>query len=316
MDDNPSCPVCARKQWQILGSQRYERELLSEATPYERARYGVLFDIWFNGADAVNLRTVACQHCGFVMYAPRPSVENIQVKYEYLNRHPEAKGEYCSDLPSDKRRSRELYRFVTPYLGVQSGRVLDFGGGKGRLLHEFVTQGHRCGVVDYVAEVIPGVEYLGHELDVLPFESRFDLVLCSHVIEHLADPLEAVSRLAARLSGEGHLYIEVPSEIWKCPPPKMDPVTHVNFFTTDSLRTLMETAGLVVLCCRYETFTRPNGKVGLGIKAIGQQRAESDSGEVTYRGADALTHLLFPSLLDRARRVFRHPRLLRNVLPS
>jgi len=312
MDNAPSCPVCDGTDWQLLGSRHYDRHAFP-ALRYERARHEVLFNVWLREAEDVELKTLACARCGLVIYTPRPDTADIRRKYEYLNSHETAQAEFGRDLPSDRRRSRELMAFLRPWLGDKPLTILDFGGGKGRLLHEFVASGHRCGVVDYVEEVIPGVAYFGRDLAALPAGPRFNLVICSHVIEHLADPLGAVAELVGVLEQGGHLYVEVPSEIWKRPPPVMDPVTHINFFTPASLRTLLETAGLQLSTCRYETFTRPNGQAGLAVKALGVRRPEMASSSVSYAGTAPLARLLAPSPLDRLLRVLRHPRLLGNI---
>lgn len=39
---------------------------------------------------------------------------------------------------------------------------------------------------------------------------RYDLVICTHVLEHLEDPLRAMYRLREMVRPGGHLYIEVP----------------------------------------------------------------------------------------------------------
>jgi SAM-dependent methyltransferase len=190
--------------------------------------------------------------------------------------------------------------------------ILDFGGGKGRLLYSFVEAGFRCGVLDYVDSVIPGVDYLGRELADLPADARFHMIICSHVIEHLAEPKLAIEALRDRLEDNGRLYIEVPLEIWKRAPPSMDPVTHINFFTRESLRTLMEASGLTVLHCGYQSFTRPNGKTGIAIKAVGEILVDRSESTPTYAGMAPVKRLLKPRFIDRLMRVVAHPRLLSN----
>ena len=48
--------------------------------------------------------------------------------------------------------------------------------------------------------------------DLAGFEGRFDLVVCSEVLEHLADPEPALRLLAARSAG--HVLLTVPWEPW------------------------------------------------------------------------------------------------------
>lgn len=312
MRSNPDCPVCASRDWVPLATKTYHRND-PDRSAYEAVRYEVLFDVWHERIEQVSLQTVACSRCGFSTFLPRPTDDEIRIKYEYINAHPSSAPEFGRDLPTDRTRSKELFRTLKPLLRDRTAAILDFGGGKGRLLHSFVEAGFRCGVVDYVDSVMPGVDYLGRELADLPADARFDMIICSHVIEHLAEPMAAIQELRERLQDDGKLYVEVPLEIWKRAPPSMDPVTHINFFTRESLRTLMEGSGLAVLHCGYRSFTRPNGRTGIAIKAVGEMRGDRSERPPTYAGMAPVNRLLKPGFMDRLMRVIAHPRLLANT---
>lgn len=309
---NPHCPACASTDWVPLSERTYHCEDAGRSA-YETVRYEVLFHLWNDSPERVCLRTVACARCGFSTFLPRPTDDEITRKYEYINSHPASASEFRRDLPTDRIRSKELFRTLKPLLRTLDAEILDFGGGKGRLLHSFVASGYRCSVIDYVDSVLPGVEYLGNDLSALPGDSRFDIVICSHVIEHLAEPRAVIRALRGRLKRDGKLYVEVPLEIWKRAPPSTDPVTHINFFTKESLRTLMEASGLTVLRCGYGSFTRPNGRIGIAIKAIGEISGDHSEKPLSYAGIAPVTRLLKPSHLDRLMRIAAHPRLLTNT---
>lgn len=313
METNFTCPVCKNNQWKIIETKTYTADAVSKCDNYSKIRYQVLFEVWLGRQNEISLNVIICKMCGFLCYRPRPDEHDISKKYRFLNKHPDAKIEYALDLKSDKKRSRELYRVVKHYITGPKKKILDFGGGKGRLLHKFVEIGHHCAVLDLVDEVIPGVEYAGCELSDFPENKRYDLIICSHVIEHLAGPLDALLTLKKYIAKDGYIYIEVPSEIWRTPPPRIDPVTHINFFTTDSLRTLMQVAGILPLKCNHETFTRPNGMVGMAIKAVGVVK-DLVPNEIMYSGTTMVDRLIDASLYDRIFRMINHPRLLKNLL--
>jgi len=48
-------------------------------------------------------------------------------------------------------------------------------------------------------------------LDAVP-DQEYDVVICSHVLEHLSDPYAVVAKLAHKLKPGAVLYVEVPSE--------------------------------------------------------------------------------------------------------
>jgi SAM-dependent methyltransferase len=80
----------------------------------------------------------------------------------------------------------------------------------------------------------------------------FDLVMMSHVIEHLHNGDEVVSRLAGKLRPGGYLYLECPSERSLRLPSGVD---SLNFFDDPShvriynLRQVCIDAGLYVIDC-------------------------------------------------------------------
>ena len=43
-----------------------------------------------------------------------------------------------------------------------------------------------------------------------PLSCSYDLIIISHVLEHLEDPLETITYLSTLLSNNGFIYIEVP----------------------------------------------------------------------------------------------------------
>jgi hypothetical protein len=66
--------------------------------------------------------------------------------------------------------------------------------------------------VDYTtADLDPGAGDVAADLTALPFaDGSFDLVLCSHVLEHVADDALAISELTRVVAGDGHLLLMHP----------------------------------------------------------------------------------------------------------
>jgi SAM-dependent methyltransferase len=137
--------------------------------------------------------------------------------------------------------------------------ILDYGGADGRLMQAFLQPGRSCALVDYTPQAIPGVVKLADTLESLPAGRNFDLIVCSHVIEHVAEPLQVVQSLSRRLRPEGALYVEVPMEIWRKPPWQREPVTHINFFTPNSLWNLLHLAGLEPRSVHLSCHLHPGG---------------------------------------------------------
>lgn len=217
---------------------------------YDSKRYRVLFEVWVPGDSEFTISVQGCCECGFVLYSPRPTEADLENKYRFLSELEDKESDLSQLSESDVWRTSRLLRELRSLLpDGRAARVLDFGGGDGRLMASFVELGHHCSVIDWCDSPIAGVESLGKTVHDVHKSLRFDAIVASHVIEHLVEPRAVLSRLHEMLEPAGVIYVEVPLEIWSRPPPKTEPVTHVNFFVPGSLRRLLENAGFAVVRC-------------------------------------------------------------------
>lgn len=150
------------------------------------------------------------------------------------------------------------------------GAALEIGCGNGDRLQEiapFVDSG--IGVEpDALARAqaaTKGIAALDGTAENLPAEvlaRRFDIILFMHVLEHCADPEKALTQAAGLLSESGVMVIEVPNNAalgllqagayWRW----LDVPRHLNFFTESSLRAFVGRAGLEVVRCDFDGYTR------------------------------------------------------------
>jgi hypothetical protein len=180
--------------------------------------------------------------------------------------------------------------------------ILDYGGGDGKIALPFVEDGHECFVVDYYDHQVPGVTKLADDIDQLVQSPRFDAILCSHVLEHVADPLQLVGELRGYLVEDGVLYAEVPQEIWGRIRLEIDPVTHINFFTCRSFETLFRIAGYKIL----QTSVRVQSRQEVVCVVANKHSGIEDRPPPTepHQAGDTI-ELLSPSRLTSFRRLCR-----------
>jgi len=136
--------------------------------------------------------------------------------------------------------------------------VLDYGGQEGYNLASFAQTGNSCFVLDYLRFDHPdGISYLGRDTGDLLAQDRFDVILVCHTLEHLVNPVELLSDLGSRLTDGGAMYVEVPLGCWREYRSISDPITHVNFFSEQSLAGCLSRAGLrtVKLSTDYQWVT-------------------------------------------------------------
>jgi len=144
--------------------------------------------------------------------------------------------------------------------------ILEIGAGEGSVLKRLsdMSFGDRL----YALEISPtGVEAINkrripHLVECLLFDGysipygdhKFDLVILSHVIEHVEYPRRLIHE-AARVAE--HVFVEVPLEdtIRLKRDFVPDKVGHINFYSAKTIRRLMQTCGLDVL---HQTVTNPS----------------------------------------------------------
>ena len=239
--------------WRILVFARPEKQPVrcSSLNSYEKLRSKVLFDVWFQGKEEIELQSMVCRNCGFICYSPRPEDQDISEKYAYLN-HYYGKPSPSTSHPieQDLDRAERIYRQCLEFTDKTQLNVLDYGGGDGKLLIPFQKDGHNCFVIDYYDFPIDGVTKLGNDIQDAHIDRKFDIVICSHVLEHVSDVSHLLTQLRDYLKDDGILYGEVPQEVWAGLRIDPDPVTHINFFTKNSFLNLFLTHGFEVLASK------------------------------------------------------------------
>lgn len=145
-------------------------------------------------------------------------------------------------------RSEQALSLVLERLAPGSN-VLDVGAGDGKHARAFMDAGHDVTAVDIRPAPdwwIPG-DRCGWICDTYPvgrggwavgyFSKGYDLVWCSHVLEHLPDVGEALHRMKCGLAPDGLLVITVP--------PRKDEVVggHRNLFNLGTLAYCLILAG-------------------------------------------------------------------------
>jgi SAM-dependent methyltransferase len=147
------------------------------------------------------------------------------------------------------------YRAVARTGLTRNARVLDVGGGDGKLVDELRLAGllGECTVFDPFASAdrTPGGATIvrGSMNDV---DGTFDLVMFNHSLEHHPDPRAALQEAAARLRPRGHLVVRTPtvsSECWErygVDWVELDAPRHLSIPSEFALHDLLDRVGLRV----------------------------------------------------------------------
>jgi len=231
------------------------------------------------------VRLLECADCGFAFFSPR--LEEDEEQRLYRNYRGEAYQQmrylfepwytkrfndslFCDGTMSARREL--LKRILAPYLAKTKVRsILDFGGGKGELIFDLVRGADRYVYDPSGTEPLPGIEELETLTDCKAH--RYDLIVCSNVLEHVAYPRDVLRQIADVASPGTAIFLEVPDEPpfsyrhkakrllqWTVLLPTRPTLAlslagpgivslmqeHVNFFSPTALGRLMSSMGLEI----------------------------------------------------------------------
>ena len=212
-------------------------------------------------------RVVKCRDCGLVYLNPRPDICELPTIYprDYYAYHLAEKAtENTDSLLYKARRHVYLSRLEKALAKCSSGntlKVLDVGCADGRALNWY-RQVRSLNVetfgVDFDAKAVELARKAGHTVYEGRFEDAdipenfFDLVVATHVIEHVADPKAFAKRAFAVLKPGGVFLIETPNI--EAADAKMFKNRHWGgyhfprhwiFYSPRTLKTLLEECGFV-----------------------------------------------------------------------
>ncbi len=184
-----------------------------------------------------------CVGCGFVFQNPRMSDEELDKFYttdQYRNLV--TMDQSIIDADEENRANYHLEKINS--LGIKFNSVLDIGCGRGTLLQK-ITDKH-----GYQADgVEPQKGYpLYHgtiysRLGDVPLKPKYDLIVMSHVLEHVSSPVDFLAISKDVMKDDGHILIEVPSEQSPGGPYRLP---HLSVFHTWTLIRLCSTVGLEI----------------------------------------------------------------------
>lgn len=164
-----------------------------------------------------------CTRCGLRWLSPRPTAAAYERLYEYESYFsgPGAVEQYRelanARLPHFRARIERIERHFPSEGGGLA--ILDIGAATGEFVAEARARGHDAEGIELsegargVAERVHGVELSGERLEALDRRPRFDVIHMNHVLEHLANPADALAICAQLLRPGGLMVLEVPREL-------------------------------------------------------------------------------------------------------
>lgn len=194
-------------------------------------------------------RVGECQECGTGVLLRRLTEKSYERWYRTSDYRRWVMGTSdvsLGQLVKEMRRAQAAYAFLEKHgYGVGGKSVLDIGSGAGGSLvvGRLLGAGRVRGVdTDSRSVSVPsgfGISVSDH----LPSEGAWDLVICSHLIEHITHPLGFLAMLYLYTAPTGCIYVETPA--WG---PKAEvKLPHPFMYSERSFRLLVARADLKIV---------------------------------------------------------------------
>jgi SAM-dependent methyltransferase len=198
-----------------------------------------------------------CRSCGLLQAVPMPSLDDLNRFYESeyrVGEAPEASSPYEDPEDCNYRTLSQLE--LIRDLQIKPASIVEVGCGFGLLLSRLKKEFPEASLagIEISSKCHGALERLGIELACTtleregknPFNRQFDLLLCSHVLEHSCDPVRFLTICRSMLRPGGRVLFEVPD----CEHVYGSDWPHVLFFTPATLQRTMERNGFEVLKCQ------------------------------------------------------------------
>ena len=206
---------------------------------------------------------VKCKTCGFRFTNPRPKEKTVHIYYQ--------SADYISHTSSKKGILNTIYHVVRNYqfgkkytiirklIEKRKKKILDVGSGTGEFIEYFAKNGwdvkgvetddkaRNYSINNYNCIVDKSLD------ETAKYGKKFDVITLWHVLEHVYDINEYISKLKKLLNNDGYIILGLPNcdsfdakyykENWYA----YDLPIHVSHFTKNDIKNLVNKHGLKLI---------------------------------------------------------------------
>lgn len=235
------CPVCNGKEVKLVHSVQF-----------------VLFD---NHPISGGYNVVQCEKCLFIYADTHVTQQELDIYYKELSKYEDKNiGTGGGYSKNDKDRLVKTAHFIFSHLHDKNARIIDLGCANGGLLKELKNLGFTnlvgldpsSACVEITKNEVGCEAYQMSLFDINESLGRFDVVILSHVLEHLLDLSSTINKLNSLLKEGSLLYVECPNasnynKVIHAPLQEFN-TEHINHFTEVSFENLFGLHGYQKIC--------------------------------------------------------------------
>ena len=226
------------------------------------------------------IRTDICLKCGLVQQWPRLTDDSLtrfyRRDYRLLYRHSSRIDE--AYFERSLRRGARIVQFLNERLKESFGEVIEIGCGPGGILKAFQNQGSNVRGCELDRACVRFCDrkdisvVQGTIDDLLEFGGGADLVVLSHLLEHVPCPIQLLDNVTRLLAPDGCVYVEVPGIRNGIPFVDQLQIAHTYYYDSLTLQMVMRKAGFSCVYDdeRIQAIYRPGPYLGISDKKLQQ----------------------------------------------
>jgi hypothetical protein len=219
-----------------------------------------------------------CKKCNFYFSSNGNSQIEYNNYYTTINRYSVPTAHF-----SDK--DQKTYKYITQNIEHTNTSILDYGAGNGKLAELLLKSFNNVNTYN-----------IGYE----KFFIKYDLLILSHVLEHIYDLNTFIKNISQNVNDNGLLYIEVPNaeyykDLSSGPLQKIN-IEHINFFSKFALNKLLLTHNYYAINIIDDFFMLNNSKYYI-IRCLFRKNSKNTSFEAYYNnGIQTINSFRFEQL--------------------
>ncbi len=200
-----------------------------------------------------------CEECGIIRVSPilDDNSLNLFYKNDYRNIYSSPRENLEEHYKNQIKHGEEILNYLDDLIKLpKDTTIYDIGCASGGTLFPFINKGYSTFGLEINKEyreygITRGIDIQSNESNFYETMQNADLIIISHVLEHLPKPQEILKRIGENLKDGGLLYVEVPGVLDTHNQYKHFMFAlqqaHIWYFSSDTLKNVLGSCGFSLI---------------------------------------------------------------------